>query len=105
MSRMYRVSPVMLARAPVGPDKGTWYYVWCPGCERPHALPTPRWTFNGNVSSPTFSPSFLLTAPPTDYRCHFHITDGQFRFCDDCNHALRSVSVALPDIYHKWLEE
>lgn len=33
------------------------YMHWCPGCEEVHVLPD-RWTFNGDLDSPTFTPSF-----------------------------------------------
>jgi hypothetical protein len=78
----------------------------CPGCRDEHTVrvrsnggPRPSWKFNGSDDRPTFTPSILVTAPPTDYRCHSFVTDGQIRFLDDCNHALAGKTVTLPDRY------
>lgn len=35
----------------------TGFAWWCPACAEMHPLPD-GWTFDGNVNSPTFSPSF-----------------------------------------------
>jgi hypothetical protein len=61
-----------------------------------------KWTFNGNVFSPTFVPSMneLLNPPDSkDYRpdiasrrCHFIITDGRIHYCGDCTHDLRGTT-------------
>ena len=88
----------------------TGYFHWCPGCEEMHPLPD-RWTFNGDVERPTFSPSFLHTV--TTYaggvdaqgigigerrqgRCHYILTDGVLNFCSDSTHALAGQAVPLP---------
>ncbi|MDT8998335.1 DUF6527 family protein [Paucibacter sp. APW11] len=41
----------------------TW---WCPGCDGPHTIqtgegPGPRWGWNKDAESPTFTPSVLVT--------------------------------------------
>lgn len=93
-----RVSPIM--------RRGTArYWHWCPACEREHPLPD-SWNFNGDVSKPTFSPSFKQNffylfgdqtrRPNGDERtCHYIITDGKIQFCPDSWHN-RSDIVAMP---------
>lgn len=80
---------------------------WCPGCEEMHVLPWKRggWTFDGNVTAPTFAPSFRHRGrrmgpdgvTPVEYVCHYVLTAGVLFFCDDSTHALRG-NVPLPDL-------
>jgi hypothetical protein len=37
---------------------------WCPGCGEMHVVPD-SWTFDGNLESPTFSPSVKITGQKT----------------------------------------
>lgn len=80
------------------------WMIFCPGCECAHVLDA-RWTFNGDVVSPTFTPSYLSRGPhgdpPVERVCHSFIKDGQIQFMDDSTHALRGQTVALPP-YEKW---
>lgn len=88
------------------------YTHWCPGCEGMHVLPD-TWTFNGDVESPTFSPSFLHgpshrfksydergvgIGQPFEWRCHYFLTAGQLNFCGDSSHALAGKTVPLPEL-------
>lgn len=73
----------------------TQYFHWCPGCEEFHPLPD-GWTFNGNLESPTFSPSFKHTINNGKAVCHYILTAGQLNFCGDCTHDLAGQSVPLP---------
>ncbi|HEY9581095.1 MAG TPA: DUF6527 family protein [Rhizorhapis sp.] len=83
---------------------------WCPGCDSVHMVrvgdgPGPRWGYNGNPESPTFTPSILVSyngpdagrngAPPAI--CHSFVTDGRIQFLGDCTHALASQTVDLPE--------
>jgi hypothetical protein len=90
---------------------------WCPGCEEMHRLPD-SWTFDGNLESPTFRPSFkhegvqcvvvegqwtgewkLDSAGKTiPYVCHYVLTAGQLNFCADSTHSLAGQTVPLPDL-------
>jgi hypothetical protein len=99
---------------------------WCPGCEEPHMITvdgTGAWTWNGNIESPTFSPSILVQcghyAPgranpescwctynaehPDDpsgficYACHSFVTDGKIQFLADSTHKLSGQTVDLPE--------
>lgn len=68
----------------------------CPGCGQYHGYTIelgpgetgPVWTFNGDVDSPTFGPSYRTwTGPegsPPDWQCHFFVENGMIRFCGDC---------------------
>jgi hypothetical protein len=90
------------------------YFHWCPACEEAHPLPD-RWTFNGNLDAPTFSPSFRHTGKqiekingkwtgewvrdaagkPLDWCCHYILTNGVLNFCGDCTHAMAGKSVPM----------
>lgn len=81
------------------------HYHWCPGCESMHVLPD-SWTFDGNVESPTFSPSFLhkwnYGPERTPKSCHYIVTAGILNYCGDCHHALRGTSVPIPDLPYEY---
>lgn len=68
---------------------------WCPGCEDVHAVALDRWTWNGDRSAPTLSPSVLCTG---NRRCHCFVKGGQIQFLSDCEHALagRNVPMVAP---------
>jgi hypothetical protein len=84
---------------------GGWMHEhWCPGCETTHAIAVEqpfgngaRWSFDGNVASPTFSPS-INVGPNSSLQCHYFITAGKILFCGDCHHTLKGQTVDLPDI-------
>lgn len=102
--------------------KGTQYFMfWCPGCEEPHQYrvggetPDPKWTFNGNVDRPTFTPSLLCFTDYSDQDdadgkpirlpegqrrtlCHLFVTDGQIVYCGDNPHKLNGQTVPLPEL-------
>jgi hypothetical protein len=73
---------------------------WCPGCEMHHLYYVPRWSFNGSMERPTFTPSLLNTwehGPSREpRRCHLFVTDGRIDFCSDCTHSLAGKSVDMP---------
>jgi hypothetical protein len=77
----------------------------CPGCKGHHQIRTTGadpWGFNGNLESPTFTPSILVRSPQgrgkPDYICHSFVTDGKIQFLGDCSHALAGQTVELADI-------
>jgi hypothetical protein len=86
------------------------YFHWCPACEEMHPLPD-GWKFNGNVTRPSFEPSFKQTfarwpgepgsaearESKRDLVCHYIIADGRIQFCCDSWHG-RSDIVAMPPI-------
>lgn len=94
------------------------YGHWCPGCGYGHEInvDTPnhsgaKWAFDGNVNSPTFTPSVNIRrgrfADP-EYKpeeghdlsgvCHYNITAGRIIFHPDSTHSLSGQTVDLPDI-------
>ncbi|HHJ12148.1 MAG TPA: anaerobic dehydrogenase [Chromatiales bacterium] len=74
---------------------------WCPGCRQLHRFhvnkPSPdtgaRWTWDGNIDAPTFSPSLLYPG-----KCHLFIWEGWIRFLGDCQHELADQIVGVPDL-------
>jgi hypothetical protein len=83
---------------------------WCQGCDGAHVVYTgdgagPRWTWDGNVDAPTFSPSVRVSysgadagvddAPPA--LCHTFIRGGVVEFLADCTHEFAGKTVPLPD--------
>lgn len=106
------------------------YSFKCPGCGDHHDVRTEGtnavWTFNGNVESPTFSPSLLITcghyvmrgadgrcwctynaeqvakgkppAPVVCYRCHSFVRDGRIQFLGDCTHKHAGQTLELSEI-------
>ena len=93
------------------------YLHWCPGCEEMHQLPD-SWAFDGNLESPTFSPSFKhsgLKRICVDGKwtgawerdennntvlsiCHYILTAGVLNFCGDCTHGLANKQISLPKL-------
>ena len=89
---------------------------WCPGCEEMHAIHVDRpnhsgarWTFDGNVDSPTFAPSInIRTGPYPEAEdgkpvghvdvCHYFLRAGRIEFCSDSTHALAGQTVPLPPL-------
>lgn len=108
---------------------------WCPGCDGAHGIPVTgridpsqwvakaRWTWNGDIDKPTFTPSILVSGvemteagaadhaawvaagcPPRNGKafesrntvCHSYVTDGRIAFCGDSTHALVGQTVDLP---------
>lgn len=82
-----------------------------------HVLPD-TWSFNGNLESPSFTPSFShsgvqriyqngvwtgewirdLNGNLVNYVCHYVVTDGMLNFCGDCTHPLSGKIVPIPDL-------
>lgn len=100
----------------VGPEEGhTTGSIahWCPGCGHSHSIAIEgpnysgaKWTWDGNVDSPTFSPSVNIrwgrqADPKCDVEggvCHYFIKAGKIEFLGDCTHALSGQTVDLPDL-------
>jgi hypothetical protein len=55
-----------------------------------------RWTFNGNLEAPTFTPSLMTNRGAPD-QCHLVLTDGIISFCDDCWHELKNTNIPIED--------
>lgn len=79
-------------------------WLWCPGCDEAHAVPVTgpnAWRFDGNVESPTLSPSLLCKGVR---RCHSFVREGSWQFLTDCEHGLAGKTVPLPPL-PDWLLE
>jgi hypothetical protein len=100
---------------------------WCTGCNSAHTIyhgnsTNARWSWNGNIDKPTFSPSVLIRSghyiPDTitdtcwcTYNrdnpdngngfkcgvCHSFIIDGNIQYLDDCTHELKGQTIPLPE--------
>lgn len=81
---------------------------WCPGCKGTHSVnrnaDRPRWSYNGDSESPTFSPSILVTCRWSQHDdtwkddvCHSFVKDGRIQFLGDCTHELAGQTVDIPD--------
>jgi hypothetical protein len=87
-----------------------YYHFYCPGCNALHSYAVSddgsQWQFNGNLDSPTFTPSLLNTKPVKDEKgnvifktsCHLFVTNGKIIYCGDCTHALSGQTVEMPTI-------
>lgn len=83
------------------------YEHWCPGCKRIHVIPVrgqsgePKWSFNGNMDSPSFSPSvrIFVTRPNggQETLCHYFITGGVIDYCPDSPHKYGGQKIPLVD--------
>jgi len=80
-----------------------------------HIMPD-SWQFDGNVESPTFTPSFKHeglkrifvngnwtgewvrdgAGNTVPYICHYVITAGELQFMSDCTHAMAGNKIPLP---------
>lgn len=74
----------------------------CPGCGSLHCFRVegegrPKWSWDGNVDQPTFSPSLLVNQHHAPTRCHLFLRDGKIEFLNDCHHELAGQTVDLPD--------
>lgn len=84
----------------------------CPGCKHAHGIHTgPNgWQWNGDLASPTFVPSVLVSRTMGNYKfkddpdyeehqevCHSFVTDGRIQFLSDTTHELSGQTVDLPN--------
>jgi hypothetical protein len=79
------------------------YVFYCPGCKEDHPYRVkpyselPVWTFNGDLESPTFTPSLLCNGSDPASRCHLFVTDGKIQYCSDCHHELAGQTVEMQE--------
>jgi hypothetical protein len=80
-------------------DEG--YMHWCDGCDSYHLINVEipnshtgaKWTFDGSVEAPTFSPSINIVG-----QCHYFIRSGMIQYCTDSKHRLAGQTVPLPKL-------
>ena len=86
-----------------------YHVFWCPGCKELHSFAVDkdhinsdgsvhRWTWDGNVEAPTFSPSLVMCSNDPDYVCHLYLRNGEIEYLGDCHHELKGQRVPLPDL-------
>lgn len=87
---------------------------WCPGCEEAHSFRVagpegrPRWTWDGNLESPTCDPSLRVYTYDKQSgrgditKCHLNLTAGKLVYHGDSPHALKGQTVDLPDLPADW---
>ena len=94
-------------------DHGTHYQALmfvCPGCmefggsglhivpvNAPHLL-KPQWDFDGNLETPTLSPSILTWRDKRTQICHSFLRAGVFDFLGDSTHSLAGQQAPMPDL-------
>lgn len=92
----YHASMAKACRINTSGGKFHGWMIFCPGCRFAHVFDS-RWTFNGDLSHPTFKPSYLSYGSDAHPRCHSFVTDGKIRFLNDTTHELAGQTVDLPD--------
>ena len=104
------------------PKKELGFSFYCPGCANYHVFYTkphkggkykdgkwtaadgPVWKFDGNMESPTFTPSLLIYEgrhPDGELghpRCHLFVRQGKIQFLGDCGHKLKGQTVDMIDV-------
>lgn len=76
--------------------------IFCPACDCYHVFDS-RWTFNGDVDKPTFSPSMCVNCVDEKYlneqtvRCHSFVRNGQIQYLGDCTHDMKNQTIELPN--------
>ncbi len=77
---------------------------WCPGCQAYHRYVTeplegytgPVWEWNGDMETPTLSPSLLVNYHD-GRQCHLFVRAGMIEFLGDCYHDLRGQTVSMEE--------
>lgn len=85
---------------------------FCPACDRVHSFNVdleghghwdnperPKWSFDGNWESPTFSPSMLANKDSFEVEfpiCHSFLENGVWRYLNDSTHRFAGQQVPLP---------
>lgn len=112
-----KLTPIGTTRCekPVFPeaDMGIGCWFWCVPCDMYHCFniksykgaspQRPVWQFNGNMDSPTFTPSLLcrteygggVYGPSKKHVCHLFVTNGQIQYLSDCTHAYAGRTVPV----------
>lgn len=79
------------------------YYFECPACKIMHGF-NDSWHWNGDVNSPTVSPSILVTYPDGSNRCHLFIENGFLKFQQDCDHEMRGQIVEMIELSEQYFD-
>lgn len=79
----------------ISDDKKKLLVFHCPGCGYGHPYEVPRWSWNGDMVRPSFTPSLLCNPFSPEHRCHLFVTDGRIHYCSDCHHKLAGQVVDM----------
>lgn len=95
----------------INKDRGE-YMFWCLGCNSYHSVTTLvknekgcQWQFNGNIESPTFTPSIVVNKDFLERLCHSSIADGKIQYHGDCFHSLKNQIIELQNVEEEDDEE
>jgi hypothetical protein len=97
---------------------GDLLLLWCPACDDAHQIsiaPPDGWSWDGNETSPTISPSILVTGvqwePELSFHkplhhiepgertvCHSFVRDGRWEFLADSTHSLAGQTVPMVEL-------
>lgn len=86
-------------------------WMWCPACEAPHKVSVHEgedvgrgWTWNGSEESPTITPSIRVQWDGVEGEqevtkvCHSFLTDGVWRYLEDCTHSKAGQEVPMEPV-------
>lgn len=91
---------------PVSKKEVSEILIECPGCKMNHTMNVDVsnsrwhgvvWQFNEDLERPTFSPSLRVKIGDS-HTCHSFIRAGKIEFLSDCTHAMRGMTVDLPEL-------
>lgn len=72
------------------------YRFYCPACKELHPFyvsgPPPLWSFDGNMDSPSFSPSLRMLG---GNGCHLYVGAGSITYCNDSGHELKGQTIPM----------
>ena len=76
------------------------FVFFCPVCNETHELKYGKWRFSGNIKSPSFSPSLVMTWTRTIdevvvRKCHLSIKNGIITYHGDCSHECKNKTMPM----------
>ena len=92
--------------AALRPERNGIVMHWCYGCKTPHPIWVntecgPRWSFNGDIELPTFSPAIshrrFNEVTDKEFICSYTILDGKITYLKECTHSMAGKTLELPD--------
>lgn len=71
-------------------------FYYCKACDLAHNADITKWTWNGDVYLPSFTPSFVHHLN-NGLICHTVISNGKIHYANNCSHSLKDKTIDLPD--------
>ncbi len=88
-------------------DDGNHWIFKCPACGLHYIRKGKGWHFDGNVESPTISPSLVEITNSTNHphhqpdvpmtRCHLFVSAGKIEFLNDCTHPYGGQTIEMTE--------